>query len=184
MATQGPRTATIFDGGTGALPWTNPSYVNISNDSRATRLLLAAAVSDPLAITGFGFAIPAGATILGITLQIERSAAALITTGVDSSVRLLQAGVAAGDDKASASAWPSSVDAVATYGGITDLWGTTWTPALVNASGFGMSIAVTVGGSGGSMRIDYIAITVTYRIGGAPYTMTMRGPAGRQNRLG
>jgi hypothetical protein len=42
-----------------------------------------------------------------------------------------------GDNKASGTAW-ATTDTYSNYGGSTDMWGTTLTPAQVNASNFGV----------------------------------------------
>jgi hypothetical protein len=52
-----------------------------------------------------------------------------------------------------------------TYGSSTDLWGTTWTPADINAAGFGAALAVTEISSRGAnetAHVDHITITVHY----------------------
>lgn len=82
---------------------------------------------------------------------------------VDDEVRLLKASSVAGSDYARADEWPADYGWV-TYGGKTDLWGTSWTPAEVN-SGFGVSIAALVG-SGGKAFIDAARVTVHYRVAG------------------
>jgi hypothetical protein len=82
---------------------------------------------------------------------------------VDSVVRLLKGGVLVGDNKASASTWPG-VETVATYGASNDLWGTTWTPAEVNAADFGIALSVVV--TEGSAQVDHISITVYYTFEG------------------
>ncbi len=63
----------------------------------------------------------------------------------------------------------------ATYGSASDLWGTTWTPAEINNTNFGVSLSV-LNQSGFSSRtasVDYIQITVTYTAPAAePTTQT------------
>lgn len=82
------------------------------------------------------------------------------TACVDTTVRLVKAGTVVGDNKAATTTqWPNAA-AVATYGSATDLWGTTWTAAEVNASNFGFVLSATVTNgearvSGGKMYIYY-----------------------------
>jgi Tfp pilus assembly protein PilX len=80
----------------------------------------------------------------------------------DNTVQLLKAGSPVGSNKASGSGWPTSLGTV-TYGTAADLWGTTWTPADVNASNFGLRFAaknIVTGSSTASL--DYVSITVSY----------------------
>jgi hypothetical protein len=61
-------------------------------------------------------------------------------------------------------AWPAT-DAVVTYGGPTDLWGTTWIPADINSSRFGVSIAAQTFSDFNSTlqaRVDTVTIVVYY----------------------
>ncbi len=84
---------------------------------------------------------------------INRSAqvaAAFAPTGSDLSdddVYLLKGGAPVGTDHAGSSGWTTS-DATATYGTSTDLWGTTWSLAEVNASDFGLRFKARQSGDG------------------------------------
>jgi hypothetical protein len=113
-------------------------------------------------LTNFGFAIPTDATIDGIVLELYRRASS--SSGVqDYSVRLYKAGTLTGDDKASASYWPTSY-ATATYGSSSDLWGTTWSYSDINNSGFGVAISLYRATAQGD--IDRVQLTVHYTEGG------------------
>ena len=89
------------------------------------------------------------------------------TTGVgatlqDATVQLLKAGSPVGSNKASATTWPTTIGTV-NYGSSSDLWGTTWTPADLNASNFGVRFAAKNTGAGAATAsLDYISVTVTY----------------------
>jgi len=89
------------------------------------------------------------------------------TTGVpaamqDGTVQLLKAGSPVGSNKASATAWGTSISTV-NYGTSSDLWGTTWTGADVSASNFGLRFAAkNVGAASATASLDYVSITVTY----------------------
>lgn len=90
------------------------------------------------------FAIPAGATILGITISLAKEI--LGGTAIDQSVKLVIGGAATGVEHASASGWNTSALTSITYGTPTDNWGGL-TPAQANAngaSGFGFAIAANV----------------------------------------
>lgn len=88
------------------------------------------------------------------------------TSVVDNSVRLLKAGVYVGDDKAQASDW-GAADAVVSYGGANDLWGTTWADTEVEAATFGAGISCVVAG-GAEAHIDHFTLTVYYSVDGEP----------------
>jgi Tfp pilus assembly protein PilX len=80
----------------------------------------------------------------------------------DSTVQLLQAGAPVGTNKASATAWGTSIGTV-NYGSAADLWGTTWTVAQVNASNFGLRFAAkNVAAASSTASLDYVSIAVTY----------------------
>ncbi len=143
--------------------WTSSSNIVSSNGSDASVTLGSSATSANLDATNFGFSIPSTATILGITATVERAASS--TTRIqDNHVQLLKAGSTTGitDKPATGVYWPTS-DANRTYGSGTDLWGTTWTPAQVNASNFGLRLqARNTTTTSTTATVDYVEITVTY----------------------
>lgn len=119
--------------------------------------------TNTLKITGLGFNVPAGATIKGIEVDVYRRTNR--TNGVnDVTVKLLKAGVATGNNKATSGFWPvvappplfgglggvqqltvqgtGGIEQV--YGGATDLWGAAWTPTDVNDATFGFEIIANV----------------------------------------
>jgi uncharacterized repeat protein (TIGR02543 family) len=151
--------------GTGTVDWLNPSFVTADDTSYAT-VTLTSATSHYLAATNYGFAIPANATINGIAVTIGRfeSAVGSGTDVSDSSVRLLKAGVVAGSEKAKTGVeWPTGSPVAAVYGTTADLWGTTWTPADINASNFGVALSA-VSGTTRMASVDYMQISVTYTV--------------------
>ncbi len=81
----------------------------------------------------------------------------------DSTVQLLKAGAATGTNKASATTWGTTSSTI-TYGSSSDLWGTTWTPAQVNATNFGLRFAAkNVAAASATASLDYVSVTVTYK---------------------
>ncbi len=168
MTTAGPTApgTLVSDSSVGAVAWTNPGNAAASDDSWATAVIGAAVTpSEYLKVTNFGFAIPSGATIDGITVTIERSATQANRVN-DSAVRIVKGGTIGSTDKGSATNWPTS-DGSANYGGAADLWGETWAYTDINNSGFGAAISASSTGSGTrTARIDLITITVTYTEGG------------------
>lgn len=118
-----------------------------------------------LTVSDFGFAIPVGAVIDGIVLEVEKKRSSGIGgVVVDNGVQLTKAGVTTGANKMDTSTdWPT-VDTYVSYGSPTDLWGTTWTSGEVNAAGFGTAFASIsyVCGSTVVTSIDHMRITVYY----------------------
>jgi hypothetical protein len=110
----------------------------------------------------WGFAIPADATIDGIKVVIYRNKTGIATVS-DLVVRLVKAGVVAGSNYASATAWNASpTEDAAEYGGAADMWGTTWTPAQVNASTFGIALQVQSDGIPATAQADWFTIEIFY----------------------
>lgn len=161
----GPKSAgTGVNVTAGVAAWSNPGNITSSDDSRATVILPSSGnASGYLKATNFGFAIPSGATILGIVPEIERS-----TGGGDVSddvVSIVKGGTIQAESRAKfGSRWPSS-DAYASYGSATDLWGATWAYTDINASTFGVAIQAFNYDVGPSVeaRVDHVRITVYYQ---------------------
>lgn len=84
----------------------------------------------------------------------------------DNSVKLVKGGTITGSEKANASTvkWPATGSSVAAYGGPSDLWGTTLTPADINGGTFGCVVSAVVGA--GQALIDSIRMTVYYTVPG------------------
>lgn len=117
--------------------------------------------------TNFGFAIPDGATINGVTVVIEKRVG-LITAGAtltDASVNLI--GSTPSTNKAAAGAWPSTLTDV-TYGSSSDLWNVAWTSALINDAGFGVDLSVDFNineaepPASGRAQVDKYTVAVDY----------------------
>jgi Secretion system C-terminal sorting domain len=160
--------------------WTNPAGAMTTGGGSATAAALATSLTGntaDLELTNFGFSIPFGATITGITASITRSASGLsltvagipITGSVrDNTVQLIGAGVPT-SNYASGAAWGSSA-ATVSYGGPLDDWGVTgWTPAMINSPGFGLSLSVDLAGSSllginllPGAAVDVVSLDVTY----------------------
>jgi hypothetical protein len=148
----------------GDAAWLTPSAAGTSNDSRTGPGVDFIDVGDTthyLKATNYGFSIPTNATVTGVKVEIER-----VTFGAtdvrDHEVKLVKGGSVVGDNHASGTNW-SLTEAYYGYGGATDLWGTTFTPAEINNSGFGMVLSVENVGGGGP-AVDHIRITVYYTL--------------------
>ena len=122
--------------------------------------------------TNFGFNIPVGASIDGILVEVEKSYlwdAACIGGGAasfcrDNSVKIVKSGLVTGTEQKNSSNW-SYTDTSISYGGSTDLWGTTWTPSEINSSDFGVAVSLIAeyyAGSDNYGYVDQVHITVYY----------------------
>lgn len=162
-----PGTCNQLNWNGGSEDWNNTDRAQTQNDSGATVLLGNSDESEYLRCTNYGFAIPAGATINGISVVIRRQVNRTDGGRVaqDNSVRLIQGGNVVGDDKASGTDYTTSWEA-ASYGSPTDLWGTGWTVADINSAQFGVVLAAEKNNSGGGetqeVRVDLISISVRY----------------------
>ncbi|QBZ97669.1 Ig-like domain-containing protein [Flavobacterium sangjuense] len=145
------------------IDWTNPGNITNTVDTNyATAVFGGAGNTDYLQGSNYNFSIPTGAIINGIVVTINRRTSAVNAGRVtkDNAVYLVKGGVVTGTNKATAAAYTTTL-AVATYGSSTDTWGTTWTPADINATNFGAVLSVNANNSL-TATVDYIKITVYY----------------------
>ena len=155
------------DASIGTVSWVNPGNITANDDNYATFASNNPATSVYLKGTNFGFAIPAGATINGIKVEVERFEHDGGYNVYDKSVKLVKGGAIVGSDKADLFEWPT-VAAYKTYGGSSDLWGTTWLDTDINSSLFGVVLSAEQRSNGGSNnRVDHIRITVYYTTAGS-----------------
>ena len=136
------------DGAVGDTAWANPDNAKVSNDTYATCTTTAPLgdVPEYLKATNFSFSVPTGATITGVELQIERKTDYNDEVR-DYDVRLVVGGSIVGTNQSS-QAWITT-ERIDTVGGSSNLWGTTLTPAQVNANDFGVVIGSEVYSGGG-----------------------------------
>jgi hypothetical protein len=150
---------------------TDNSFVSDNNYATATTLVsFFNGQTSNLQSTDFGFSIPATAIICGIQAELEKSATnigfvSLLESYVtDLNVKIMKNGTAIGANKATSDHW-TTTDTYTTYGGTNDKWGTTWLPADINSSNFGIFFSAHINDLAGLMpvvRIDHIRITVYY----------------------
>lgn len=149
------------DASFGVAAWTTPGNAAASDDSYAQ----AAPGGSPtqyLKATNFGFSIPAPAQIVGIEATIERRSASVMVK--DARVRIVKGGVVGSAERAdTVTLWPNT-DTVASYGGSSDLWGETWTPADINGAGFGLALSAEDGVD--LAVVDHMTLKVYYALCG------------------
>jgi len=165
-------------GGGAPIAWNNPGRITADDVLYATATMSPGQVTRVLNGYNYGFAIPVTATITGITVTVMRQSDS--NGGGNSindlSVRLVKGGTATGTNMATATDWPTTMTAV-TYGGATNLWGTTWTPAEINAAGIGgfgvaFSAETQATASNRTASVDYIRVTIHYATGPTITTFT------------
>lgn len=145
---------TAADGGGPDVVWTNPNNAKVDDGVNATTGSGAGGwVSNELLLTNFGFTVPTNSVVDGVKMEFQRS----YSSAQDMDIFLIKSGVTVGNDKAGTGV--TAGDYIS-YGNSNDLWGTTLTPAQVNASNFGVSIQVQNTSGGGSANIDVVRITV------------------------
>jgi hypothetical protein len=141
---------------TGATAWTSPTSITADDNVFAT--CNAAATSQYLVARNFGFTIPTGATIKGVTVTIgatEHSAGTESLSGI-----LRGSGGAVG---ATRSATISGTgETVYTYGGIADNWSVTLTSTIVNDANFGVQFNFS---TSHDVRVDYVKMAIEYSVG-------------------
>jgi hypothetical protein len=171
LASSGPNYAGTVASAASA-PYIDENWLNLANIQAAdiNRASITAATFDSpdysylITASNFGFAIPAGATIDGIVVEVNRVYAN--GTVADGKVALYNpVTTTESNNKASASTWGTTWPSVATYGGAADLWGIAWTAEAINNTGFAIRFAAAATGANADAYIDYIRVTVYYTAG-------------------
>ena len=152
MASVGPN-----NGGTAASStWNNPSAL-LSSSGYAS--FSPASAANSVDVTQFSFALPASDSLAGIMVQATGYANAPATL----QAQLISNGIVLATKTI---AIPSVAGAI-TFGSPTDLWGTAWTVASVNAVTFGVRLALLVSGgftSAGAF-VQNVGITIGVNTG-------------------
>lgn len=144
MADTGFQTpGTVSSVGVELYGWDNATPTRLANsDNSYTSATGGLGNSQQLRCTNFGFSVPTGATIDGIEIVIERNGTNNTVERVKDADVSLRPSLA--ENKANTGlAWPTT-DTEATYGGATDTWSDTFTPADINDSGFGCHLQVNI----------------------------------------
>lgn len=155
MATQGYNSPGTQVGAA----WANPGNAATVNATNATNNNNPPA--GPLALTNYGFTIPAG-TIDGI--EVESTAAqnsGLPETTYNIGLQLTKTGTGVGSAvTVGLSGTPLQTNV---SGGATSLWGTTWTTAEINASTFGVILEYSGdAGNTNDLIVDCVRIKIYY----------------------
>lgn len=141
--------------GSGGFNWGNPSNITASDNSDST--FTASSVSNYLVGRNVSAAVPSGAIIDGVLVEVE----AANTFGNKQIIRVTLWNSGELGTAKTVSQSLTSTDTYYSWGGSSDTWGASLTPAIVNGSGFGAGI-VSNAGSFGTMAVDHMRITVYY----------------------
>lgn len=182
-------TTVMDDSSVGTINWGATSDALTCNSIFAGVAVASAVNTHYLKLTNFGFSIPTGATIDGIIVNITRGSQTPTRLSKDNEIKIIKADGSIGSvNKAVATNWPPD-PSVAIYGGISDLWGETWTSTDINNAAFGIAISAHLNGSApfsfSDASVDCATITVYYTTsgGGGSDTCTYSG-SGDWNILG
>lgn len=169
----GPRNASVFsnDNAIGSYAFSTPADAGVHDNqfaSAAAILSILTGNTNYLKTTGFGFSLPATASITGIVVEVEKKATNInfLTSITDNNVRLIKNGTLTGSNRAKPADWTSS-PGYFTYGSSSDLWGTTWSPADINAADFGLAFSAKINGLISLLpvaNIDHVRMTVYFNI--------------------
>lgn len=163
--TPGSQSNTVRSGSSAS--WINVAQVTANDNNYATtnnRLAGNNEFTDFLDLSDFSFSIPSTSIITGITVTVARRTNGGISL-VDEQIQLLIGGAVGGQNKANPLNWTTTKSTVS-YGSNNDLWSTVLTSTLVNASNFGLRIAVQRNTGAFSSNqlpeIDFVQMTVSY----------------------
>lgn len=161
-----PATSTNYDDVN--TDWTTPGNVTADDGSNATVTLAASTSSDYMWVRAFGVSIPAGSTVDGIEVTFDRNWS-------DASA-FLNLFLSKNEDFVGTGKNVLSGNGTTTLGSPSDLWGTTWSEAEVEAATFGMfHNATNSSGSNQTLNIDAIWVKIYYtEPGTAPVLRVMR----------
>ena len=144
----------------GKTSWIDVNEVKVSDNDDAMQSL-PPGYGDWLRCTNFSMGVPAGATIDGIIVSIEKDASNSNSIK-DSSIRLRETVGQVGDDKATGDWW-STTEAYVEHGGAVDDWNAGLDANDVNHADFGVDISANNEvGSARIPMIDHVRIKVYY----------------------
>lgn len=146
----------------GTTAWTNLTNIVSSNNTNTSATAIAAngGTSQYLEIPFPAITIPAGNSIKGISINIERNAS-VANSIRDNVVQLLKSNVAVGNNKAATGTFWTTADVAAAYGDASDLWGTTWESSDFASTKLRIQAYNNANGTA-TANIDYVSFTIYY----------------------
>lgn len=154
--------------------WENVANLGVDGSATYWGNSTSFATGSGVVAKGFGFAIPAGATIDGIRMWIRRDTTAGDTIR-DRYVSLWDGTARVGTNQSTyPTNWSTSYEIVA-YGGATDDWGGVATPEMLNDTDFGIYVSTQHYEDYAISYIDYIELQIDYTLPSFPTTMGIIG---------
>ncbi|KKL96539.1 hypothetical protein LCGC14_1843470, partial [marine sediment metagenome] len=154
--------------------WETPNNANAQDDSETYVVFTEQNQdsSDWIRLTNFGFNIPASASINGIKVEMDRFVTQALAIQ-DGAIFLRNTTGQVGNDKSTGADWDIDDNGIYTvFGGLSDLWGKSWTVAEINSSQFGIDLYIEYSGSGDvNANLDHLQITVNYTMPDTLYEM-------------
>jgi hypothetical protein len=157
------RAATELETTTNEAGWTGVSNALAEDGAVATTTLLSdQRASGTLVVSGFAGAVPDGAAISGVTLDVKRSATAAEQLQ-DTAVFLRTGAETTGLNRASADFWPIA-SSIVSYGGPNDRWSASLNADDVSSGALGAELTASHAGSTGAAapEVDAVMMTVHY----------------------
>jgi hypothetical protein len=149
----------------GTIVWDNPTRAQTFDVQYASATLTGALGTDSALLnsTNYGFTIPSGSTINGITVMC-RKLCDFNSEVRDSKAYLLKNYAPVGSNLIDTGAGWTTSAIWYNYSNMTGLWGTTWTAEEINGAGFGFGVSTEVYAGGGDdlPQVDVCQIMVNY----------------------
>lgn len=144
------------------IPWWQLQNGVIADGQNIETELCSDQPSDTLKFRDFGFNIPSNATILGVQINMGKSASSPNEV-LDFNVSLINNGTIS-NNKADTSYW-NTISTYTLYGSDLDTWGANLTPAIINNPNFGFSLQTQASTSTClNAWIDYATLLVNYSV--------------------
>ena len=159
----------VNDTGIGTQSWTGLTNVTAQDNVYATATAINSQITNYLKCTGYNFAIPAGATITGISVGPWVNASRTFTVNAMQLVKtdvIQPTNLAAGTNIPNGGGSLLPAPTQLTFGDAANLWSNTWTPADINAATFGAAFAAQRGpyNTNQTVAVDAMPITVSYTL--------------------
>jgi hypothetical protein len=172
-ASQGPFNAgagASIPADPGAIAWSTPGNITEPGFPRATAAVPGNGTTEYLRGTGYGFTIPSGSAISGITVVVSRvSSGTSFPIIQDSVLRLVSDAGVSTNRAATGTNWPTTGLTPRTYAGSLTYWGISgWTVEQINDPDFGVEL-VAVNGHPAQPRtatVDFMQIAIEYTLPG------------------
>ena len=142
--------------------WTNISNIQGDGGAYANCAMPGSGYSDWIIGYQFVLNVPAGATITGLSVQVERGS----STGSAYNAQFQLLNLSSGDIgnyRIDGSNWTTLTE-IKTYGGESSLWGAVLTPTMVNTPNFGIKMSVSCGATPDTADLNYFKMKVHYTV--------------------